>query len=705
MRAWPAALVLLVAWLGVTPGFAARAAETKPDKPAKLALSGYGVLGNRQLKRMLRTVELSSQKPKFYGATFVEDSALLLTSRIKRDGYLEPNINILLTLENGSIVRTSAKALLDNPLPRTLRATRAEFKIHKGVLYHFQVLDFTGLTSIPEKQARSFFMETETLFHPIGARVYTPERLQQGMSSLTDSLERQGYQEAAADVVDQKRDDKTGDVTVHVRVQQGPRFIVRSVQEEIFYEGAAEPAQTRTVFPKKAYSKLWAQDFSVSLKTNEYVRGFPDVTVELRTLKRTPEGGRMELDMLASVKRGPQVRVGAVKFEGDKRTSHWLMSRRARVERGDLLNPIRTEAGRVRLAELGVFDTVDLRYKDVDEHTRDVIYQVKEGKALTVSLLAGWGSYEMLRGGVLVSENNIFGLAHRADLKAIQSFKASSGDFRYTVPEAVGHDVDLFIHGSGLRREEADFTRLEYGGGLGAHKYFKPNALDVTMRYDYQILSTLNTVPEVVTEGLTNPAVGSITFDLKLDRRDSPLYPRKGYKIFATIETASEYMGGEANYERVEVSPSWHHPIGGGRYLSLGLSHGFAWSFGSAAQNLPFNKRFFPGGSESIRGYDQDEASPRNEKGQIVGAETYILGTVQLEQALTTRWSLIVFSDSLGFARRLEHYPFDTGLFSVGGGIWWKTLIGPVRLEYGYNINPRPKDPTGTIQFSIGFPF
>src|SRR3954469_20964413 len=111
MRAWPAALVLLVAWLGVTPGFAARAAETKPDKPAKLALSGYGVLGNRQLKRMLRTVELSSQKPKFYGATFVEDSALLLTSRIKRDGYLEPNINILLTLENGSIVRTSAKAL------------------------------------------------------------------------------------------------------------------------------------------------------------------------------------------------------------------------------------------------------------------------------------------------------------------------------------------------------------------------------------------------------------------------------------------------------------------------------------------------------------------------------------------------------------------------------------------------------------------
>jgi outer membrane protein insertion porin family len=28
-----------------------------------------------------------------------------------------------------------------------------------------------------------------------------------------------------------------------------------------------------------------------------------------------------------------------------------------------------------------------------------------------------------------------------------------------------------------------------------------------------------------------------------------------------------------------------------------------------------------------------------------------------------------------------------------------------VRLEYGYNLNPRPGDPTGTLLFSLGFPF
>jgi outer membrane protein assembly factor BamA len=378
-----------------------------------------------------------------------------------------------------------------------------------------------------------------------------------------------------------------------------------------------------------------------------------------------------------------------------------------RGKRGDLLDPTRVEQARYRLARLGIFDAVDLRYRPEDEHTRDVFFDVQEGKRVNLNLLFGWGSYELLRGGVDVEANNLWGLAHHAEVKAIQSFKASSGDFSYTVPELIGNDIDLFVHGSALRREEISFTRLEYGGDIGLHKYFQSSATDVSTRYSYQILNAFNlsSVQEVASEGLTNPAVGSITTEIKHDRRDNPLYPRRGYKIFLTVETATSYIGGDANYQRLEFSPSWHHPLGGGLYLSLGLTHSLVDSFGSPANNLPFNKRFFPGGYDSIRGYREGEASPRDASGQLVGAETFTLGNVELEQALTPKWSVVLFSDSLGMARHLDHYPFDTGLFSVGAGIRWRTFIGPVRLEYGYNLNPRPGDPSGALQFSLGFPF
>jgi outer membrane translocation and assembly module TamA len=88
-----------------------------------------------------------------------------------------------------------------------------------------------------------------------------------------------------------------------------------------------------------------------------------------------------------------------------------------------------------------------------------------------------------------------------------------------------------------------------------------------------------------------------------------------------------------------------------------------------------------------------------------VGAETYLFGSLELEQSLTPSWSVVGFFDAVGFAEHIQNYPFNQGLYSVGGGIRWKTIIGPVRLEYGYNLNPRPHDPIGTLQFSLGFPF
>jgi outer membrane protein assembly complex protein YaeT len=678
----------------------------KPFKPAQLRISGYGLLGNRELKRSLVTLELGGKKPEFFSSAMVEDSALLLVARVKRDGYLRPSVAIRLQLAEGGELQTDARALLVNPLPRSLRITRAEFRIHPGVRYYFKSLQFTGLKTITDKVARSYFMETETLFSVKHARLYTPARLEHGLASLTEVLNRQGYGEATVVVSELSRDDRTGSVVATIHVDQGPQLIVRSVRQEFSYQGVPRPAETKSVYPNQPYSRLWVQDFSLSLKTNQYHRGYPDVDVTLQTLRREPEGDRFQLDLLATVTNGPQMWIGAVEFKGEKHTSESLLKRRVRIQRGDLLDPIRVENGRYRLARLGIFDSVTVSYEPEDERSRAIVYSIVEAKRLTLSLLAGYGSYELLRGGFEADINNIWGLAHRAQLKAIQSFKSSSGDFTYTIPELIGKDTDLFLNASGLRREEINFTRLEYGGGIGLHKYFEPAATDVAARYSYQILSTLDFgIQEIASEGLTNPAVGSVIFDIKHDRRDNPLFPRTGYKIFATIETATEYLGGDANYERLEVAPSWYHPLGGGLFLGLAVSQGTDISFGSAANNLPFNKRFFPGGGNSIRGYTEGQAAPRNSLGQLVGAETYTLATVQLEQALTPKWSVVAFLDALGEAENLNHFPFDTGLFSVGPGIWWRSLIGPVRLEYGYNLNPRPGDPQGTVQFSLGFPF
>jgi len=66
---------------------------------------------------------------------------------------------------------------------------------------------------------------------------------------------------------------------------------------------------------------------------------------------------------------------------------------------------------------------------------------------------------------------------------------------------------------------------------------------------------------------------------------------------------------------------------------------------------------------------------------------------------------VVTFFDAVGFARDQADYPWEEGFYSVGGRLCWRSLIGPVRLEYGYNLNRRNHDPAGTLHFSIGFPF
>lgn len=388
------------------------------------------------------------------------------------------------------------------------------------------------------------------------------------------------------------------------------------------------------------------------------------------------------------------------------------MRRRVPLDRGEWLDRMEAERGRLRLSRLGVFKSVELNFEPAQEEgapaaddTRDVVYRVAEGKRIDLSLLFGYGSYELLRGGFELNQHNLFGRAHQSRLRAVQSFKSSRAFYTYTMPELFGEDWDVFARASGFRREEVSFTRTEYGGGAGMERHFRAIDSTISLQYQYQILSASSLIPDLVTEGAEDPTVGAFIFDLQHDQRDNPLYPRRGYRIFGNLELGSELLLGDVNYQRLEFSGSYHQPLDEGRWIHVGLSHGFVASVGNPSEDLPLARRFFPGGENSIRGYQEGEASPRNERGRIVGAESYLLGTVEFEQTLTPALSLVVFSDSLGAARRMSDYPLDETLFSVGGGLRWRTIVGPVRLEYGYNLNRRRHDPSGTLHFSLGFPF
>jgi outer membrane protein assembly complex protein YaeT len=694
------ALLLLVFLLAIT----AHGTEVEASVPPKLTISGYGLPGNLRLKQSVKLLEYQDQPPLFFDADF-EDARLILASRMRDDGYLKPSVAVEIRLEDGTTVKHVWSGTDSESLPRTIRANRVHFRLEPGVHYHYRQILFTGLSVFDQEQARAYFVEAAGLLRLKRNRVFSPERLDRSVANLQTALHQRGYRDAKVSVARLERNDRTGAVIAEIEVIQGHKFVVRSARGEVYFDDASTPSEMRTNALAEVYSRRWAQDYALGIKTNYYRQGYPETAVNLRIVNSETTDEIKFLDLLAEVKTGPPVRVGMVGFEGASRTKISAIRKRVSLRTGLLLDRMEAERGRYRLSRLGGFDRVELDYEPVDTNTWNVTYSLTEGKRMDVSLLFGFGSYDLLRGGIELNQYDLWGRAHYSRLRLVQSFRSSSGDYTYTIPEPFGEGLDLFLNASALRREEVSFVRLEYGGGVGVRKRLVRIGADATLRYNYGILQATDTGSSFRTIGAEKPTVGEFILDLTHDRRDNPLNPQRGYRLSANLEWASPWLGGEVGFQRAELAASGHLPLGAGRWIHAGVRHGVAATLDRADDNLPFARRFFPGGENSVRGFKEGEASPRDQDGNIIGAETYVSGSVELEQAITPKWSLVGFVDGVGFARDLRDYPGNEKLFSAGGGVRWKTVIGPLRVEYGHNLNPRPKDPRGTWQFSLGCPF
>jgi outer membrane protein insertion porin family len=167
---------------------------------------------------------------------------------------------------------------------------------------------------------------------------------------------------------------------------------------------------------------------------------------------------------------------------------------------------------------------------------------------------------------------------------------------------------------------------------------------------------------------------------------------------------ANPFLGGSARYEWMECAYAFHHPLGGGITFHGNGTHGIVHSR-DPDRRLPFNRRFFPGGSHSIRGFGEGQAAPRGNRGKSMGATSYYLISGELDQRLLNRLALFLFCDGLGCCEDIHRYPADTFLLSAGSGISLHTFLGPLRLTYAHNFHRRPGDRSFRLSFSCGSPF
>ena len=238
---------------------------------------------------------------------------------------------------------------------------------------------------------------------------------------------------------------------------------------------------------------------------------------------------------------------------------------------------------------LGIYRQVEQGYEPAEGDARDVVYQLTPGVRQELQLLGGWGSYEQARGGFRWTHRNPWGRAHRYTARAKQSFKATQLQSSYHMPQLFGTSLEGYAEAEYSTREEIGYDRSRQGVSSGVSSMLGSSGWRMALEYSWFVEEADGVEADELSVE-TDALVASLGLSLTLDRRDNPLSPTSGYDLFANLKIANRALGGNVDFQRVQVGGSFHQPLSESTLLHLGLRGGFLLG---AEGDLPFGERFF----------------------------------------------------------------------------------------------------------------
>ncbi|HEY7389641.1 MAG TPA: POTRA domain-containing protein [Bryobacteraceae bacterium] len=520
---------------------------------------------------------------------------------------------------------------------------------------------------------------------------------------------------------------KRGDLAVTVLIDEGPQYKVASLDVEGVERSLhdrAFPMLAST--PGEPYSKTNValdRDFLLTLYQSE---GYPDVSFEWR---QSPGKEPETVNLVYIVNPGPRRFVRDVLISGVHHTSPRLIRPNITLKAGQPLSWIAMGNMERRLYNLGVFENVDTAIQNADGDTEDkyVLFHVTEGARYYTAI--GFGA-ELTRiggsptslsapagqtgfapdGSFLLSRLNVWGLGHSLTFQSNYSTLDQQVSVNYLIPSyrnVQGRDIS-FTGFFDNERYINTFTGYRVGGGVQlSQRVSKP--IHMLWQYNWRDVvvntGTLKINPELIPLVAQAAKIGMFSATFIQDHRDNPINAHRGFYNSADLGMAATAFGGNKNFTRFLGRNSYYKPIVGDWVFAMNTQFGWIHPFRvpagkTAFEYMPLPERFFGGGTQSMRGFPDYQAGPRDlETGFPIGGDALLFHQDELRfPLLGPNIGGVLFHDmgniytdvsSISFGVHQKSITdFNYMVHAVGFGIRYNTPIGPVRVDLAYSINP-----------------
>ncbi|MCW5892583.1 MAG: outer membrane protein assembly factor BamA [bacterium] len=597
-----------------------------------------------------------------------------------------------------------------------------------------QEIEFEGNEAFSDRQlSRLLQTQEEWILTPFtGAGNLNKDVLRTDVERLTAFYYDNGYVTVRIDEPQIERSDAGLKITI--KIDEGDQFNVGRVG----IEGRDLPpdvdamAGSLTTKSGETFSASTLRQDVQTLTERLSEDGFAFASIEPAT---TIEPEAKTVDVIFEVERGKPVVVDKIEVTGNTKTRDYVVRREMRLQEQELFSGTRLRKSREALQRLGFFNEVNVttRKAPASEDRMDVVVDVKEAQTGAFSAGAGFSSADSLLFNVRIQENNLFGRGQRLVLNADVGSIRRNIILSFTEPYFMGTPLTAGFDVFSWRLRFEDFARDGTGGGVqftypvtafGWDSLWGFPLDEVRIGADYRLeRAAIEDIDFDATASIRaeegSSLISSITPRISRNTLNHFFDPTSGSVQDLSIEIAG--LGGEQFY-KAEARSRWYWTFlktktFGDFTYSLGATAGYGvGNAGADGDELPLFERYFPGGINSIRGFETRTLGPRelrkNRYGTVIssspigGSSQFILNNeVIFPLVPSIGLKGVVFVDAGNAYGGDQDISLDNTRAAAGGGVRWLSPLGPLRVELGVPIKDKKRDQTSLLLFSFGGPF
>jgi outer membrane protein insertion porin family len=598
------------------------------------------------------------------------------------------------------------------------------YQIDEGNKIKIKDILFEGNTNISAKKIKKV-METKErglLSFITSSGYYKKDQMAADIEKIRNLYFNNGYIKAVVSEPEIILDREGRGMAIKIRISEGDQFRISEIRfsgNKIFEDYVIQKRikiSRNTLFNKNTLERDMR---SISDLYSENGYALASVLPDL-----LPDDSNKTVGVTLEVDEGDKYQVGRIEISGNTKTRDKVIRREVRLAEGDTFDSSKLRRSYERINNLGYFDSVEMvPQPKYEEKTVDVDIQVKERPTGFLSVGGGYSSVDKFIATVDLTQGNLFGKGQYIKLKGELGGRSSFYELSFRDPYFLDSPYALSTGVYKSSREYIEYDKKATGFYLGLGKSFGEYWRgDITYNFEratiFNVEHPVDAVdndpvgnfpgPEdilaksgasrIILEQEGTRTTSSITPVVVRDSRNNFLDPSRGSRNSATFTFAG--LGGSNAFIKGVLDSAWYFPLGETTFMLRGR---LGYAQGMFNKDLPLYERFYVGGLYTVRGLGFGDAGPRDPgTGDAIGGTEELIFNAEYIFPLLPDLKLkgLVFFDAGNAYEDFDN--FGNLRYTSGLGFRWISPMGPIRIEWGYNLKKKEGESSSKFEFAFG---